>query len=403
MIIGAIVTDDRARIVAFLRRADESLVGRVEPFRFGTALLTDPLPKVWDVNYLRVERPATAAELDAEAEAIHSALGHGHRKLLVEDAELAATLRPELEALGWEAAENVLMVLRRPPDRRADTSPVREVSPDELRPAQRRGMETEPWASGDDDAVEQVLAAQYLEGAFHVRRLAALVDGEIASYCDLYEDGPIAQVEALMTLEAYRGRGLARAVMSKAVDEALAGGAELVFLVALAEDWPKELWAKLGFDVVGSVWWFQITRDGRLERELRRLLEETGATRVTLRSERPDDFYPVTHETLSPGAISIRDGAGVDLRGQPVARLLEETGEQVVQHDCATAFDDPAFQLMLEAYGGLASQIVTPILEGGRLVAILSLHQCGEPRTWTDDEIALAAGTADRVKEILNA
>lgn len=395
------MTDDRERIVAFLRRADESLVERVEPFRFGTALLTDALPKVWDLNYLRVERHATAAELDAEAEAIHSARGHGHRKLLVEDGELAATLRPELEALGWATGENVLMALRRPPDRRPDTTHVREVSPEELRPVQRLGMEAEPWAVGDEAAVEQVLAAQYLGGAFRVRRLAAFVDGEIASYCDLYEDGPIAQVEALMTLEPHRDRGLARAVMSKAIDEARAGGAELVFLVALADDWPKELWAKLGFDIVGSICWFQITPDGLLARELRRLLEDTEASRVTLRRERPDEFYPVTHEVLAPGVTSIADGAGIDLRGQPVARVLEQTGEQVVQHDCASAFDDPEFQRMREAYGGLASQIVTPILEGGRLVAIVSLHQCGEPRTWTDEEIALAARTADRVREIL--
>ena len=46
---------------------------------------------------------------------------------------------------------------------------------------------------------------------------------------------------------------------------------------------------------------------------------------------------------------------------------------------------------MLEAYGGLAAQIVTPVLREGRLEAILSLHQLGAPRRWTEDEIATAS------------
>ena len=158
---------------------------------------------------------------------------------------------------------------------------------------------------GDDDAVEQVLAAQYLEGAFHVRRLAALVDGEIASYCDLYEDGPIAQVEALMTLEAIEAAASRAPSCRKRSTRLWRAAPSSSSSSRSPSDSPKELWAKLGFDVVGSIWWFQITPDGRLERELRRLLEETGATRVTLGSERPDDFYPVTHEALSPGGDSI--------------------------------------------------------------------------------------------------
>jgi GAF domain-containing protein len=134
------------------------------------------------------------------------------------------------------------------------------------------------------------------------------------------------------------------------------------------------------------------------------LREASGASRVTLREDRPGDvFFPVTHEALAEGVNSIRDGAGVDLRGQPVARVLEETGAQVVQDDCASAFDDPEFQRMREAYGGLASQIVTPILADGRLVGILSLHQCGEPRTWTPEEIALAAQAAERAGRLIRA
>ena len=134
---------------------------------------------------------------------------------------------------------------------------------------------------------------------------------------------------------------------------------------------------------------------------LRELLESTGASRVTLRRPRPGDPpFPVVEEVLAPGVGSIRDERTVNLPTQPVV-LEVQRGRQVVQDDCAAAYDDPAFQRMLDAYGGLAAQIVTPVLRDGELAAIVSLHQLGAPRTWTEDEIATATKTAERVGELL--
>jgi GAF domain-containing protein len=56
---------------------------------------------------------------------------------------------------------------------------------------------------------------------------------------------------------------------------------------------------------------------------------------------------------------------------------------------------------MLETYGGLAAQIVTPVFRGGRLAAIVSLHQLGSPRRWTSDEIASATRAAEQVGSLL--
>jgi GAF domain-containing protein len=131
------------------------------------------------------------------------------------------------------------------------------------------------------------------------------------------------------------------------------------------------------------------------------LLRDVGASRVTLRQDLPGDYaFPVTHEALAPGVPSLVDERTVDLRNQPVVRELTR-GHQVVQVDCRAAFADPAFQRMLETYGGLAAQVVTPIIVGDRLAAILSLHQLGTPRTWTDAEVAACTGAADRVAQLL--
>lgn len=131
------------------------------------------------------------------------------------------------------------------------------------------------------------------------------------------------------------------------------------------------------------------------------LLARTGASRVTLRQDVPgDDAFPVTHEALAPGTGSLRDERTVDLRAQPVVRQLVQ-GEQVVQADSRAAFDDPAYQRMLEAYGGIAAQIVTPVLVDGVLVAIVSLHHLGEPRRWTDEEAELCTTAAERIRALL--
>ena len=131
------------------------------------------------------------------------------------------------------------------------------------------------------------------------------------------------------------------------------------------------------------------------------LLALTDASRVTLRRDVPGPTaFPVVEEALAPGVGSLRGEATVHLPTQPVV-LEVQAGRQVVQDDCRMAFDDPEFQRMLDVYGGLAAQIVTPVIVVGRLEAIVSVHHLGRPRHWTDDEIAAASGAARRVGELL--
>ena len=72
-----------------------------------------------------------------------------------------------------------------------------------------------------------------------------------------------------------------------------------------------------------------------------------------------------------------------------------------MQHDCRSAYADARFRAMLETYGGLAAQIVTPVLSDGRLVAIISVHQLGAPRRWSPAEVDAATAAARRIGELL--
>jgi hypothetical protein len=134
---------------------------------------------------------------------------------------------------------------------------------------------------------------------------------------------------------------------------------------------------------------------------LQGLLAETGASRVTLRRGVADGYaFPVTNEALAPGVASLKEERTVDLRTQPVVREVQRRG-QVVQDDCRAACDDPAFQQMLEAYGGLAAQIVTAVVAEEGIAGIVSVHQLGSPRRWGEDETDACQQAAARLAELL--
>jgi ribosomal protein S18 acetylase RimI-like enzyme len=247
------------RIVAFLRKQEGPTAERKEPFRFGTAYLHSQLPRVWSRNYLVADTDLDEASVDllvAEADRILGDAGLHHRKVEVYDEQEGARLEPGFSKLGWDVHCNVLMVARREPDRPADLTLTEEVGIDELEPVWAEGIRGEPFGK-DEETVRQLVANKRVVVASRdTKFFAARVDGRIGSYCDLYSDGSTGQIEAVMTLEQYRNRGLARATVSRALAASREAGNDMTFLMALKDDWPKELYRKLGFDEIGHVYEF---------------------------------------------------------------------------------------------------------------------------------------------------
>jgi ribosomal protein S18 acetylase RimI-like enzyme len=238
------------RAFDFMTRGD--MAGScIEPFRFGTAVFTPDLPLRYDSNYLLVETlpdDASATELVEEAERVQGAAGLEHRLLFFRNAVLGERFAPELVALGWRCDRHVLMAQHRQPEPTVDTRVVSEVTEAALRDAREHQIRSYPW--GTPEVAQQLLDAKR-RIPIDARFFAVISDGAVASFGDLYIDGDIAQVEDVATVPELRGRGYASAVVLRAVEEARAAGAELVFLVADAEDWPKELYRRLGFDEIG--------------------------------------------------------------------------------------------------------------------------------------------------------
>jgi ribosomal protein S18 acetylase RimI-like enzyme len=240
------MTEDLRRAYDFLTRAD--MAGeRTEPTRFGTAVFDDRVPKRNDSNYLLLD--AIPAGTSAE-DLVADARAYGRPMIFVRDEHAAEPLVPAFQALGWRVDRHVLMVQRGPVTREAPLELVRELDADALRPARRRLIEDFPWAR--PELLEELHHAKRLIAErVDTRFLGIVVDGEVVAYADVYIDPPEAQIEDVGTLEEHRGRGYASAVVLYAAEAARRAGADFVFLVADAQDWPQHLYRRLGFESIG--------------------------------------------------------------------------------------------------------------------------------------------------------
>jgi RimJ/RimL family protein N-acetyltransferase/ribosomal protein S18 acetylase RimI-like enzyme len=234
------------RIHAFRAALQDAAAEQRVPATHGVGLFAPSVREVYDMNYVRVEQPAPADELIADAEQLME--DYFHKRVILERA--AGNTAAGFRARGWTVVPHLIMARTREPDRRVDTTMVREVPFAELTAARREVTVGEPWG---DDEISSLLddAKQLIMHAVPTRFFAAFAHGEIAAYCEARSNGAVVQIEDVNTLPRFRDRGLGRAIVQHATDEARKTNA-IVFLEALAEDWPRELYVKLGFDVVGE-------------------------------------------------------------------------------------------------------------------------------------------------------
>ena len=157
----------------------------------------------------------------------------------------------------WLVERNVFMALRRPRDRAPAPGLAREVDAETLLVAEAASVREEPYGR-DEEVVQQLLGMRTcLAGAVpSARFFVGAADGADAAVTTLYSDGRTAQIEDVATLRDYRRRGLARATVSMAIDAAVEMGHDFIFIVADDDDWPKDLYGRLGFDPIGRAWAF---------------------------------------------------------------------------------------------------------------------------------------------------
>jgi ribosomal protein S18 acetylase RimI-like enzyme len=225
------------------------------------ALRTPEYPQSFAQNAVLVRRDPGAEALIAWADEVLD--GHHHRYV---DAQCALSdeTRAGLVAAGFELSALVHMarpahdpvVLRR---EGAEVEPAEEKEIGRLHAVLWR---TE-WMPGiSDDEVGQLVARRSFRAPGSTNLAWVVRDpelhdpecGDLAACVDLDVRGWAAEVDALATREAARGRGYGDALLAAAVAAAGEHGCTHAVLSALVEDWPREWYERRGFVTVGTAW-----------------------------------------------------------------------------------------------------------------------------------------------------
>ncbi|MGW2156490.1 GNAT family N-acetyltransferase [Nonomuraea sp. NPDC001699] len=241
------MADELSRALGFVHDFARRKAPVVTPVPGGFAVLDERYPMSHDDNRLIVWSGAPGPVLAAADERL---AGLGHRLVCVDDDRLGQEFRPAFGAAGYQHETNVVMAFHGPRPA-APAAATERLDLAELVPVLR-----EEWHESLPQAEEGVVeglaarAAARPAGAdlveFHAVRAP---DGQVAARADLYVHEGVAQIENVYTGERHRGRGFARTLLTALL--AATAGAELTFLVADADDWPREFYGRLGFVPVG--------------------------------------------------------------------------------------------------------------------------------------------------------
>jgi len=252
-------SDQIARALAFKR---ERVIGAAEiaepvPGVPGALALSSPsLSLVWELN-LMLGPPAEHAngigQLFDACEHVQRAQGLSHRKLRIPELRAGDDLAliAEAKRLGWRVDRELVMVRRRRSDRTPRVGAVQELDQALVAEAADRFLRRE--SHGHGPTARRQLVAQYERweaSAPSAWRLGVVKGGRAVAWCRVYDDGQTTEIDDVSVLHERRGRGLGRMLMEGALTRVPRD--RLLFLCADPDDWPQQLYRRLGFDVVGQ-------------------------------------------------------------------------------------------------------------------------------------------------------
>lgn len=248
------------RALDFQRATLKLVAERIEPIDQGWVVSAPSLPRVWSTNHVRITQPVTFSDALELAE---THLGNlPYRQLMIEHEPTGRRLEKRFAEEGWRVEREVVMQLLGKLEPAVGDVEVVEAGEERVMGLMRR------WV-GEDESLELTPGGldQVVEFARRVVRARSAqmlgVAGErggLASIATLFSDGEVAQVEDVYTVPEERNRGYARALVTRAGRLARKSEHEIVFIVADDKDWPKQLYARIGFMPIGWTW--AVHRDG---------------------------------------------------------------------------------------------------------------------------------------------
>ena len=248
-----------ARAFDVLQRYTTACADAREELAFGFVVRSPSLPAARALNMVVVTGPQPT--LDAERlrsvveETLHDV---PEPQVVVEDDPTAARIEPGMIDAGWKHERDVVMTLG--PSRAdgdVDRSGVRDADEDEILELMGHWFREEEGEQGEEVVAQLVDYARREVRAFPERRFVLERDGQPVGMSCLRRLDGVAQVEDVFVLPHARGDGAGTALVAHAITQARATDPELTFIVADADDRPRELYARLGFEpqtVFRSFW-----------------------------------------------------------------------------------------------------------------------------------------------------
>jgi ribosomal protein S18 acetylase RimI-like enzyme len=251
--------NDLARRALAVHRAWLQLGNAVTTTELGTFVRNERAPLIWDANHVAEIRAATPAAIDTLLARVEREYAHcGHRRFDL-DADTPAALEARLVAGGYRLRRFEMMVVEGSlagAPRSIDIRPLAGMAAwaafetlhrlDWLENAARLGL------TGDLAVAEQGAFVHRAQSP-PARWWLAYDDGEPCGYFSSWGGfGGVGQAEDLFVHPDHRRRGIGTALVHHAVADARAHGAGPVALVVDPDDTPRQMYAAMGFRVVGE-------------------------------------------------------------------------------------------------------------------------------------------------------
>jgi ribosomal protein S18 acetylase RimI-like enzyme len=233
----------------------------------GRVIRQPAFPHVYDANLVRRASLRTS-NLDAALERLAAPLrevGARHLQLALDGADVPEALGGELRARGF-VRDRLLAMALDGPSSRPRAAGVRlhrvpgEASWELFAYAMDRMNREEAWyAPSVSREIVGSLRQKAERGALSL--FVAERDARVAGTVGLAVHRGVASILSVGTLPEARGRGVGATMVLDVVDRARGRGADLVYLIARADDSPKDMYRKLGFAVeFGFDVWLRLPR-----------------------------------------------------------------------------------------------------------------------------------------------
>jgi ribosomal protein S18 acetylase RimI-like enzyme len=234
----------------------------VFPMSSGRVIRQAAFPHVYDANLIRRARLREETLDDAleQLSAPLRAVGARHLQLTLDGSDVPESLGPLLRRRGFVRDRLLAMAIDGPLLRQRAAGVKLKRVPDEapwdaFAFAMDRMNREEAWyAPSVSMEIVGSMRAKSERGALYV--FVAERDRRVVGTVGLALHRGVASVFSVGTLPDARRRGVGRTLVVDAVERARHAGAQLVYLIARADDSPKDMYRKIGFHVEMSfdVW-----------------------------------------------------------------------------------------------------------------------------------------------------